>query len=138
MGIAAMTDPLHDDRLQLIREFRQRLEDLARAGVDRIPAPVLPASPPRKSPLPSVATLPADGPGGLEEPPGVPRPPQRASAPVPAPTASAPRATAAPLAQVPSLFGEEPLSTPPVDPSDRPAQLAALAAEVAVCQRCPQ
>jgi DNA polymerase len=36
-----------------------------------------------------------------------------------------------------SLFGEKGMDFPPVDPAERPAQLSALAAEVAVCQRCP-
>jgi DNA polymerase len=40
------------------------------------------------------------------------------------------------LPQAASLFGED-LDIPPVAPSERPAQLAAVAAEVAVCQLCP-
>ena len=37
-----------------------------------------------------------------------------------------------------SLFGDDRIEIPVVDPADRPAELAALAAEVAVCKRCPQ
>ena len=40
-----MSDPIHDEHRRLIREVRQRLEALARAGVDRIPAPVAAAQP---------------------------------------------------------------------------------------------
>ncbi len=35
------------------------------------------------------------------------------------------------------MFDEPVLDVPPVDPLERPAQLATLAAEVAVCARCP-
>jgi DNA polymerase len=38
---------------------------------------------------------------------------------------------------MPSLFGDEAMEFPAVDPAERPGQLAALTAEVAVCQRCP-
>ncbi|MEA2632424.1 MAG: uracil-DNA glycosylase, partial [Chloroflexota bacterium] len=48
-----------------------------------------------------------------------------------------PPAAPAPPAHVPSLFGEETLEIPLVEPSDRPAQLAALAAEVSACRLCP-
>jgi uracil-DNA glycosylase family 4 len=137
-----MTDRLRDDRLQLIREFRQRLEALARAGVDRIPAPVLPAGPPRRASVPPTATPPpttAVQPA-REGPPRAPEPPRRPDAPAatrpPAPAATRP--PAAPPVLAASLFGEESLAVSPVDPSERPAQLAALAAEVADCQRCPQ
>jgi uracil-DNA glycosylase family 4 len=37
-----------------------------------------------------------------------------------------------------SLFGEPEMATSPIPPEERPARLAALAAEVAVCARCPQ
>lgn len=142
-----MPDPIRDERLQLIREFRQRLEALARAGVDRIPGPILPTSPPRRAGLPPVRVEPA-GPE-TETPPTASGPPgQPTLAPTPAPpTTPPPRpaaarpTTAAAAAAVParpvSLFGEEPLAVPPVEPSERPAQLAALAAEVATCERCP-
>jgi DNA polymerase len=37
-----------------------------------------------------------------------------------------------------SLFGDDGMDFPAVEPAERPAQLAALQAEVAICQRCPQ
>jgi uracil-DNA glycosylase len=120
---------MSDDRLQLIREFRQRLESLARAGVDRIPAPVLPTAPPRRASAPGTASvsLSSSSSGPTVAEPAAPEPaPARHPAPV-----SVPPAHAA------SLFGEPALETAVVDPSERPAQLAALAAEVSVCQLCP-
>ncbi|MEA2631017.1 MAG: hypothetical protein QOE66_1236, partial [Chloroflexota bacterium] len=92
--IDPMTEPLRDDRRQLIREFRQRLEDLARAGVDRIPAPVLPAGPPRRTSSPSVAPPPAGRPVVIEEPRGSSEPPPRPAAATPA--AAPPRPPPAP------------------------------------------
>jgi DNA polymerase len=37
-----------------------------------------------------------------------------------------------------SLFGASEFETPPVPAADRPADLSALAAQVAVCRKCPQ
>lgn len=50
------------------------------------------------------------------------------------PSAPAPAPKVLPAA---SLFGETGLGDSAVPPAERPAQLAALAAEVAVCERCP-
>jgi DNA polymerase len=139
-------EPTADERVRLIREFRQRLEMLARAGVDRIPAPTLPPPPAPRRPSArpagpeSVSAIEATSPPAAAEPPRRPAAPATPTPTPPAPAAAtrppAPAATASP-ARVSSLFGEEPLATPPVDPTERPAQLAALAAEVAVCRLCP-
>ncbi len=130
-----MSDPNPDEYRQVIREFRQRLEALAMAGVDRIPAPFLPTGPPpRRAANPPVAASPSGrvAAAGIGEHGGKPAAAPPVAAPAP------PRPPAAPLPVVSSLFGDERLEFPTVDPGERPAQLAALAAEVAVCQRCPQ
>jgi uracil-DNA glycosylase family 4 len=104
-----------EERSRMLREVRQRLESLRRAGLDRIPEP-----PPLPSREPAVLE-----PEIAAEPPPPSEPPRRAHA-VPAPVIPAA-----------SLFGEMEMADPPVPPSERPAQLAALAAEVAICRRCP-
>src|SRR3954468_14318945 len=88
----AVPDPFRDERLQLIREFRQRLEALARGGVDRIPAPVLPASSPRRSA--TTAAAPPIRAGQLEDPRDLSEPPQRPPAAAPPPVAQPPRSPA--------------------------------------------
>jgi uracil-DNA glycosylase family 4 len=104
-----------DERQTLIRSVRQRLESLARAGVDRIALPdVLPTAP-RKS-RPKVET-PVLTPIAVATPP--------------APIRTAPIVTA-------SLFEEPTIDEPMLAPGDRPAALATLASEVSVCVRCPQ
>jgi uracil-DNA glycosylase len=120
----------------LIREFRQRLETLAGAGVDQIPAPVLPAgsSYPASSPQPETGPVDDVETATVEEPAGAPAV-QPSNIPVVPPPRSRPIATLSP--QMPSLFGDEGMEFPAVDPGERPTQLAALAAEVAVCKRCP-
>ncbi len=47
-----MSDEPRDERSRLIREVRQRLESLGRAGIDRIPAPAV-AVAPRPAPAPA-------------------------------------------------------------------------------------
>ncbi len=107
------------DRDALIRQVLQRLDSLRRAGLDRMPRP------PVFAPSPLVA------------------PPVREPEPIaerPRPTiaaASPPRSAASPPILASSLFGEPELAGPKVDASDRPALLAALAAEVAACEKCP-
>jgi DNA polymerase len=106
-----------NDRLTLIREARQRLESLGRAGIDRIPAP----------PIALALAIPAASPPAPVEPePASPAPPAR---PV--------LATKPPVALAASLFDQSDAAEPPIDPAERPALLAALEAEVAVCTRCP-
>jgi DNA polymerase len=117
-----MSDRTPDERSQLIREVCQHLEALRRAGLDRIPTPLIPAAP-RRSSKPEVA-------------PAVPTP--AAEAPEPAAEPSRPSVTGAPkILPAASLFGEQELEHPFVPPEDRPSRLASLAAEVAVCERCP-
>src|SRR5205085_828839 len=101
----------------LIREVRQRLESLGRAGLSCIPAAERTAEPARPQPAPSPSPI----------SPVVTQPP---AAPPRAPAASPP-----PTVPVASLFGESGFETPVVPASDRPAILAAAAAEVAVCTR---
>ena len=111
-----------DPRGGLIRELRQRLESLRRAGVDRLPInPHLPPPGAGARPVkPAHAPTPA-------------LPPRAESVPLPKP-APAP----VPVAAVGSLFGEPEVELlPVVAPGERAGQLAALAAEVAACTRCP-
>jgi uracil-DNA glycosylase len=100
----------------MLREVRQRLESLRRAGLDRIPEP--PPLPPRERPAPEPEVAAAEPPAPAE--------PSRRPPVVPAPVIPAA-----------SLFGELEIADPPVPPAERPARLAALAAQVATCKRCP-
>lgn len=115
-----MTDSRDGERLDLIRQVRQRIEALSRAGLDRIPRP--PDLPKRRA-APVEAPVATPVLDTVREP----APPRRPAAP-PTPTISSVPA---------SLFGEPELPGPVVAPEDRPAQLAAMAAEVAACTRCP-
>lgn len=140
-----MTDLATEERYRMIREVRQRLESLGRAGVDRVPAPDLraiavPAAPsPRVAvPRPEVARpAPATAPPATEPvrrpaPPPPAEPPRRPTGP------SAPLAPSTPIVMpTASLFGDGEMADPVVAPADRAAQLATLASEVAVCERCP-
>lgn len=147
-------EPVHDgqeqeqpwdpavERGRVLREVRQRLESLARAGIQRIPAPVIPAVAP-------AAARQATPPAAAVAPVRIPR--EVAPAPTPAPRAepvrrpaaavsgsAAPTSAHAPVVLPPtSLFGEPSLGGAVVPLEERPAALAALAAEVATCQRCP-
>jgi uracil-DNA glycosylase family 4 len=119
-----------DERSQLIREVRQRLEALRRAGLDRLPRPMVATEPilrtlgqaaPRpivSEPLPVVQPLPAT------------QPVPRVQPPEPAPIVPS-------LASPATLFGESEPEGAAVPPAERPARLAALAMEVAACTRCP-
>jgi uracil-DNA glycosylase len=109
-----------DERRTLIRSVRQRLEGLARAGVDRIALPEV---------VQEAAALPIESePQPRAEIPRieVPRPEPMIARPVPPP---APRAGL--------LFDEPNLDEPIVPPAERDRALATLAAEVATCERCP-
>jgi uracil-DNA glycosylase family 4 len=111
---------------RLIREVRQRLESLQRAGLRDLPRtswnepvrsvdPVPPILLHPPAPLPSL---------GAEMPPMPPadRPPRR---PAPAPALPAT-----------SLFQEPGFETGPLPPDERPSILRILADEVAVCRKC--
>lgn len=112
-------DP-QDARKQLV----QRLDALRRSGLDRIPRP------------PRVATIatpraPEIAPPIAPPTPTAPPPPRRIERPAPPPSATSAPAFAS------SLFGEPELPAEHVPPEERPARLAALAAEVAACTLCP-
>lgn len=121
-----MSGQQNEEQTHLIRAVRQRLESLARAGVDRIPIPTIPEARPAAAPLSAPAKEAAP-----------------ASAPVEAaairPAAEAPRRAAAAPAVTPasSLFGDSEFDEPVVPAAERPAVLATMAAEISTCQRCP-
>jgi uracil-DNA glycosylase family 4 len=146
-----VADEWHEDldRHSLVRELRQHLESLARAGLDRIPGSSarpfmgLSAPPARRRALASDPR--SDDPGVIESrgEGNVMNPRVEAA---PAGSASAGIGTSdvpampPPVLPVPSLavlFGSAGFDQPPVPACDRPAMLAGLASEVAVCRRCP-
>ncbi|HEV3165160.1 MAG TPA: uracil-DNA glycosylase [Isosphaeraceae bacterium] len=116
---------MDDDRTQLLRQVRQRLESLRRAGLDRLPI------------APEPVRRPAEPVEQLEQEAVA----ERAEPAVVAATAARPArdATRPPLVgpKPVSLFGDEGFDEPPAPESERAALLEALAAEVAVCTRCP-
>ncbi|WP_068421602.1 uracil-DNA glycosylase [Planctomyces sp. SH-PL62] len=150
MDADAGTDSDYDaERLRLIREVRQRLESLSRAGVE-----TMPRSPERAPvPRPVVAEAAVAAPRPVVEvkveapAPAAPTPPPVEARPEPS---SKPKATPTtrpkpspasvpqqPIAAVGSLFGAVEFKSPYVEPADRAEALAVLAAEVAGCVRCP-
>lgn len=122
------------------RQLRQRLEGLARAGLDRIPLgplsellPALGAVPRTRqiehSPIEPVATIVIEH---REQTPELPKsapPPPRRPAGSPARPPSGP-------AVIGSLFDEVPIDGPIVPPEERPEALRVIAEEVAGCTRC--
>jgi uracil-DNA glycosylase family 4 len=138
---------MNDERHILVRTLRQQLESLARAGLDRVPrspsiaalsAPAVQQSTHRSIPRSDESTaVISRGKGAAVAVP-------RTEAEPPAPIASTP--TGVPVipptaalspASLAVLFGSDGFDQPPVPACDRPAILAALAGEVAVCRRCP-
>ncbi len=147
------------ERRYLIRAARQHLESLARAGLDRIPA--------LKSSIGSLQTIersntsaaaiavdtqPATGrpesePGPVARPTGEPADerPRRQALAEPAHLIVPPLVQVSPPRDVPPipsttaslLLDESGFDTPPIAPSNRPAVLGALAAQVSTCQKCP-
>lgn len=123
------------------RQLRQRLEDLRRAGVDRIAITWSPPHPGAQlarresrdrltDPSPS-----ADQAGA--RPPAQPPRPLRESAPDPAterPARPLPRPERPAVG--PDLFGSKGFVDPPLSPDEKRAQLQVMAAEVARCTRC--
>jgi uracil-DNA glycosylase family 4 len=109
-----------DERRSLIRSVRQRLEGLARAGVDRIALPDAVATPPtiRK-----------------ESPPLAPAKPPPVGVSLPAPTIT--RQVLPPPPKGGMLFDEPVLDAPVMPSAERALALATLASEVASCVRCP-
>lgn len=145
-----------DERRDLVRQVRQRLAALGRAGLADFPRPsfrgvaVVQAVrvPSRPEPAPMVVAEPEPEPPEPErvapepEPvePGPPEPVSAAPEPVaaPPPKPAPPRPSPViPLPSIGSLFEETGFDTPPVPVEERPAVLAAAAADVAGCTRCP-
>ena len=120
---------------RLIRELRQRLESLQRAGLRSLPRVELsvPAFPDVRefsesvghdagaAPLPRPAAVPDQDPAAPVRPPA------------PAPAA---RPESAPIQPSSSLFKEPGFDSPPVPLEERLALLQALANEVAGCRKC--
>jgi uracil-DNA glycosylase family 4 len=126
-------------RWRLIRELRQRLESLQRAGLTSIPAEragetaPIPAHAAGSVPQLETAARMEPGPPAVMPPPApVPRP-AVASAP-PAPQ----RASTGASLSAASLFQEPALDAPPTPAAERPALLKLLAAEVSVCTKCSE
>jgi uracil-DNA glycosylase family 4 len=139
------------ERLSLLREVRQRLESLGRAGVDRVPGlrQSMRESPSRSRGLHST---PPKSPAAeiMEE--AMPRDSEKA-APRPELNSSLPRvmsiapALAAKPVEPPepplpppslaALFSSSGFDSPPVPACDRPDLLSAMAKEISVCCRCP-
>lgn len=153
-----------DEWRSSVRQIRQRLESLRRAGVNAWPrsrrrgesvvavtheptaapasprieplaAPTAPVMPPALAPRPAPAPSPPAA-RRQPEPVGTP-PPRPVAVPPPPPPWSRPAAAFAPDSPAGSLFEELGFDTPPVPAVERPAILAASAAEVAKCLRCP-
>jgi uracil-DNA glycosylase family 4 len=138
------------ERRSLIRTVRQELESLGRAGLDRVPAWKSEDSSKRDQ---SLHAQPNDAPGRSADP-GVgnddshPRSvPAKPASPPALPPAVANPVTPTSTRERPSrvlpsppsapLFGAPEFETPAVPPCDRQAILDSLAAEVSVCQKCP-
>jgi uracil-DNA glycosylase len=114
---------MDDERARLIREVKQRLQALRRAGLDRLPQPNVQVEPRSRS-----SPKPGDPESGAD---------------VGSPTASlAPTTPVGPSSLfetvTPSgLFSDPELEGTAIPADQKPAALAALAAEVAACTRCP-
>jgi uracil-DNA glycosylase len=121
-----------DERQFLIRQLRQRLESLQRAGVRDLPRRTFRGTSVTAMPLAPADPMPVPAPRVIEEI-------RRAETPAPPPAPrSAPAAVALrPPVSTGSLFEESGFETPTVPAQERPAVLAAASAEVARCTRCP-
>jgi DNA polymerase len=120
---------------RILREVRQRLESLQRAGVRDLPRPTA-IRPIARDLEPPMSAKPPSPPVQVKEqvpprpPPPEPAQPARTSMPKPRPAAAAPPAA--------SLFEDPGFDTEPVPVEERPALLKALAAEVAACTKCSE
>jgi DNA polymerase len=123
-----------DERRFLAHQVRQRLEALQRAGVSAFPRPsfrdvsVVQVESTRPAPTATVEEAPT-----IEELPA----PEVASPPSPPKAAPARPAPVVVAPVMGSLFDEPGFDTPAVASEERPTVLAAAAAEVARCTRCP-
>ena len=151
-----MAEDIHDDRdrQSLIRAVRQELESLARAGLDRVPKAkararvatavarkAFRAACPDFGESRQFARRREFGPGrgsgaanaretfwqGFSD----------SFRRVAGGPACAPPTESLPVPSLSALFSSSTFDTPPVPGCERPALLSALAAEVAVCRRCP-
>lgn len=128
---------------QLIREARQRLEALGRAGVTNLPRAAEIAPVPRRArsePEPEPAT--GTGTVIIEEPaPEAPAPAPVVPVVEPARPATPPRSRPAAAAAAPAsaspLFGNAGFDSPPAPAEQRAELLRALAEEVSGCLKCP-
>ncbi len=129
---------MQDEHSRLIRQVRQRLDGLRRAGVDRLALPKQPKFP---KTLPIPQRYPSSSTRSAESIPKPHAPPPESELIVSDPlTRPVPAATPIPPPVpklVASLFDEQGSETPPIPANDRPALLEALGVEVAVCTRCP-
>jgi uracil-DNA glycosylase len=128
---------------------RQQLESLARAGLDRVPAPrrsnTASTSPPSDVAPPRVPLSEAFGGEPTAAAIGHTKSFHEPSRPVvPIVTAASAETARAPAVarEIPppslaALFGSSEFQNPPVPACDRPGRLDALAGEVSVCVRCP-
>jgi len=123
-------DDAREPAWRLIRELRQRLEGLHRAGVRDLPRanwiePVRTEDPV----TPIVPQAPAAAAGHAVERPPSPADDLPARKPAPAP--------ALPATSF-SLFQEPGFETAPLPPAERPSILRVLAEEVAICRKCAE
>jgi|GEM_PF-72626 len=134
---------------RLIREARQRLESLARAGVTTLPRAAEIAVVPRRArpeppveeespsvqpePTPEISSPPPTSPSSPPPTPPVVEPTRSRPAP-PRPRAAEPAPASVPA---PTLFGQSGFDAPPVPPEERDGLLRELAEEVAGCLKCP-
>lgn len=133
---------------QLIREVRQRLESLQRAGVKGLPhvdAAVLAvprppaAEPARMAPAVEARTTSAPAPRTAIAPkPAAPSAPSAEPPPPASPRAAPESRPAAAAGGLGSLFDEPGFSSPPVPAAERAAILEVLAQDVASCVKCQQ
>ena len=123
------------DHRRIARQLRQRLEGLARAGVDRLPLGPLPTVAERRAGPASPSTATAPRPSRIEATSAEPPTPTRPTRPT-----SSPKLPASPRPTAPStigtLFDESGIDEPSVPAADRPEALRVIAEEVAGCIRC--
>ncbi|MDX2036093.1 MAG: uracil-DNA glycosylase [Isosphaeraceae bacterium] len=129
----------HEELHRLVRETRQRLEALARAGYDRMRLPAharpirLGSASAQSRPESTVASAAPPVDRDVVEAPTESAPPPRRPAPRPSPAkpASAVPATTGSFLEAPGF------DTPPLPLEQRVAELEKLRAQVAACTQCP-
>ncbi|WP_169977056.1 uracil-DNA glycosylase [Tautonia rosea] len=126
------------DHQRLIRQVRQRLESLARAGVDRAPLGPLPAITPSMiaSAVPRTSRAEPPRASVVDQPEPQEADSSATVAPLPRRRPAAPTPPPATPATIGSLFDEPGISEPVIPPEERPEALRVLAEEIASCVRC--